>query len=116
MTNKLIPVPADAMNLQPAPVRGTIVKSRWAHNLLTFLAVFGPGLIVMVADNDAGAVSTYTQAGAQYGTSLLWLVLLLLPVTYFIQEMVVRLGIATGKGQPARTYRGFGRGGGSFSL
>ena len=65
MTNELIPVPADAM-LQP-PVRGTVVKSRWARNLLTFLAVFGPGLIVMVADNDpAGAVSTYTQAGAQY--------------------------------------------------
>jgi Natural resistance-associated macrophage protein len=63
--------------------------------------VFGPGLIVMEADNDAGAVSTYVQAGAQYGTHLLWLMLLLLPITYFIQEMVVRLGIATGKGHAA---------------
>src|SRR5579863_7917464 len=116
MTNKLITVPADAINLQPAPVRGTVVKSRWAHNLLTFLAVFGPGLIVMVADNDAGAVSTYTQAGAQYGTSLLWMVLLLLPVTYFIQEMVVRLGVVTGKGHAAMIYQRFGKWWGRFSL
>ena len=114
MTQRMIPVPAEAVALQP--VRGTVVKSRWAHNLLTFLAVFGPGLIVMVADNDAGAVSTYTQAGAQYGTSLLWLVLLLLPVTYFIQEMVVRLGIATGKGHAAMIYQRFGKWWGVFSL
>jgi Mn2+/Fe2+ NRAMP family transporter len=107
----------DTINLETLPpVRGTVVKSRWAHSLLTFLAVFGPGLIVMVADNDAGAVSTYTQAGAQYGTSLLWLVLLLLPVTYFIQEMVVRLGIATGKGHAAMIYQRFGPWWGVFSL
>jgi Mn2+/Fe2+ NRAMP family transporter len=60
--------------------------------------VFGPGPIVMEADNYAGAVSTYVQAGAQYGTHLLWLPVLLLPITYFIQEMAVRLGIATGQG------------------
>jgi Mn2+/Fe2+ NRAMP family transporter len=112
MTNELIPVPAAGVE----PVRGTVVKSRWAHSLLTFLAVFGPGLIVMVADNDAGAVSTYTQAGAQYGTSLLWVVVALLPVTYFIQEMVVRLGIATGKGHAAMIYQRFGKWWGVFSL
>ena len=50
----------------------------------------------MEADNDAGAVSTYVQAGAQYSTRLLWIMFLLLPITYFVQEMVVRLGIATG--------------------
>jgi Mn2+/Fe2+ NRAMP family transporter len=70
----------------------------------------------MVADNDAGAVSTYSQAGAQYGTHLLWLVLLLLPVTYFVQEMVVRLGIATGKGHAAMIYQRFGKWWGLFSL
>jgi Mn2+/Fe2+ NRAMP family transporter len=112
MTNELISVPAAGVE----PVRGTVVKSRWAHSLLTFLAVFGPGLIVMVADNDAGAVSTYTQAGAQYGTSLLWVVVALLPVTYFIQEMVVRLGIATGKGHAAMIYQRFGKWWGVFSL
>jgi len=78
--------------------------------------LFGPGLIVMEADNDAGAVSTYVQAGAQYGTRLLWILLLLLPVTYFIQEMVVRLGIATGKGHAAMIYQRFGRWWGMFSL
>jgi Mn2+/Fe2+ NRAMP family transporter len=78
--------------------------------------VLGPGLIVMVADNDAGAVSTYTQAGAVYGPRLLWLLLLLLPVTYFCQEMVVRLGIATGKGHAAMIYKRFGRWWGGFSL
>jgi Mn2+/Fe2+ NRAMP family transporter len=86
------------------------------HRLLHFLVVAGPGLIVMVADNDAGAVSTYTQAGAQYGTSLLWVLLLLLPVTYFVQEMVARLGIATGQGHAAMIYQRFGRWWGRFSL
>src|ERR1700757_3169376 len=98
------------------PTAGVVVRSAWQRRLLTFLMVFGPGLIVMVADNDAGAVSTYSQAGAQYGTHLLWLVLLLLPVTYFIQEMVVRLGIATGKGHAAMIYQRFGRWWGLFSL
>src|SRR5579863_3665951 len=79
----------------PQPIR---VSNPWVARALTFLMVFGPGLIVMEADNDAGAVSTYVQAGAQYGTHLLWLLLLLLPICYFVQEMVVRLGIATGEG------------------
>jgi Mn2+/Fe2+ NRAMP family transporter len=78
--------------------------------------VFGPGLIVMEADNDAGAVSTYIQAGAQYGTHLLWLLVLLLPITYFIHEMVVRLGIATGQGHAAMIYSRFGKWWGLFSL
>ncbi len=118
MTNRAILLPADEVGEQATPVavRGTVVRTKWAHSLLTFLAVFGPGLIVMVADNDAGAVSTYTQTGAQYGTRLLWLILLLLPVTYFIQEMVVRLGIATGQGHAAMIYQRFGKWWGLFSL
>jgi NRAMP (natural resistance-associated macrophage protein)-like metal ion transporter len=116
MTNKFVIEPASGLETEVLPVRGRVVKSRWARNLLTFLMVFGPGLIVMVADNDAGAVSTYSQAGAQYGTYLLWIVLLLLPATYFIQEMVVRLGIATGKGHAAMIYQRFGKWWGLFSL
>ncbi len=99
-----------------APTRGVIVRNRRARGLLTFLMVCGPGLIVMEADNDAGAVSTYIQAGAQYGTHLLWLLVLLLPITYFIQEMVVRLGIATGQGHAAMIYARFGKWWGLFSL
>ena len=81
MSNKFVMDPAAGLEMEVVPVRGRVVKSKWARNLLTFLMVVGPGLIVMVADNDAGAVSTYSQAGAQYGTHLLWIVLLLLPVT-----------------------------------
>jgi len=116
MNNKTLNMPASGFDTEIVPVRGRVVKSKWTRDLLTFLMVFGPGLIVMVADNDAGAVSTYSQAGAQYGTHLLWVVLLLLPVTYFIQEMVVRLGIATGKGHAAMIYQRFGKWWGIFSL
>src|SRR6516225_11775516 len=108
------PVRNDAATLVAAkPIR---VSNRWAAHALTFLMVFGPGLIVMEADNDAGAVSTYVQAGAQYGTHLLWLLLLLLPICYFVQEMVVRLGIAKGQGHAAMIYRRFGKWWGRFSL
>ncbi|WP_078060428.1 Nramp family divalent metal transporter [Desulfotomaculum copahuensis] len=96
--------------------RSRVVRNPVWRNILHFLMVFGPGLIVMEADNDAGAVSTYTQAGAQYGLHLLWVLLLLLPVTYFCQEMVARLGIATGKGHAAMIYQRFGKWWGHFSL
>ena len=67
-----------------APRRG------WWARLRTPLAILGPGLIVMVGDNDAGAFGTYTQAGQDYGTTLLWTLLLLIPVLYVNQEMVLR--------------------------
>src|SRR5580700_10367391 len=95
---------------------GRRVSAPWKAKLLTHLMVLGPGLIVMEADNDAGAVSTYTQAGAQYGLHLLWVLLVLLPVCYFIQEMVARLGVATGKGHAAMIYERFGKWWGRFSL
>jgi hypothetical protein len=97
-------------------LHGTRVRSSYLARLLTYLMVMGPGLIVMEADNDAGAVATYAQAGGQYGLHLLWVLLILLPVTYFVQEMVVRLGIATGKGHAAMIYQRFGSWWGLFSL
>lgn len=96
--------------------RGVEVRRPWLRHLLGFLMAAGPGLIVMEADNDAGAVSTYMQAGGQYGLHLLWLLLVLLPICYFIQEMVARLGIATGKGHAAMIYERFGKWWGRFSL
>jgi len=99
-----------------APPQAMVVRSRWARRIITFLMVMGPGLIVMVADNDAGAVSAYTEAGYRYGPKLLWLLLLLLPCTYFVQEMVARLGIATGQGHAAMIYKRFGKWWGVFSL
>jgi Mn2+/Fe2+ NRAMP family transporter len=104
------------METPPTKRSPIVVRRRWQQQLLTFLMVAGPGLIVMEADNDAGAVSTYIQAGAQYGNHLLWILLLLLPITYFVQEMVTRLGIATGKGHAAMIYSRFGKWWGRFSL
>src|SRR5579872_4484173 len=67
-------------------------RRSWRGRLLVLLAVIGPGLIVMVGDNDAGGVATYAQAGQNYGLSLLWTLPLLIPVLIVNQEMVVRLG------------------------
>src|SRR4029077_1107436 len=82
----------------------------------TLLAIVGPGLIVMCGDNDAGAFSTYGQAGQNYGTHLLWVLLLLIPVLYVNQEMVVRLGAVTGVGHGRLILERFGRFWGAFSV
>jgi len=84
--------------------------------LLTLLAVIGPGLIVMVGDNDAGGVSTYSQAGQNYGYTLLWVLPLLIPVLVVIQEMVVRLGAVTGVGHGRLIRERFGRYWGNLSI
>jgi len=84
--------------------------------LRTLLAIVGPGLIVMVGDNDAGAFSTYGQAGQNYGTRLLWTLLLLVPVLYVNQEMVLRLGAVTGVGHARLILERFGRFWGAFSV
>jgi Mn2+/Fe2+ NRAMP family transporter len=96
---------------------GDIGERRSAkRRLLTLLAIMGPGLIVMVGDNDAGGVATYAQAGQNYGTSLLWVLLLLVPVLIVNQEMVVRLGAVTGVGHARLINERFGRGWGWFSV
>jgi Mn2+/Fe2+ NRAMP family transporter len=84
--------------------------------LKTLLAIVGPGLIVMVGDNDAGAFSVYGQAGQNYGTRLLWTFLLLIPVLYVNQEMVLRLGAVTGVGYAKLILERFGRFWGTFSV
>ncbi len=76
----------------------TDARRSWRARILTLLAIMGPGLIVMVGDNDAGGVSTYAQAGQNYGLTLLWTLPLLIPVLIVNQEMVVRLGAVTGVG------------------
>ena len=70
----------------------------------------------MVGDNDAGGVATYSQAGQNYGTSLLWVLLLLIPVLIVNQEMVVRLGAVTGVGHARLINERFGRFWGWFSV
>jgi Mn2+/Fe2+ NRAMP family transporter len=91
-------------------------RNGWRARLMTLLAILGPGLIVMVGDNDAGAFGTYTQAGQDYGTTLLWTLLLLVPVLYLNQEMVLRLGAVTGVGHARLILERFGRFWGAFSV
>jgi Mn2+/Fe2+ NRAMP family transporter len=86
------------------------------RKVLTLLAIVGPGLIVMVGDNDAGAFSTYSQAGQNYGTRLTWTLALLIPVLYVSQEMVLRLGAVTGVGHARLILERFGRFWGAFSV
>ncbi len=86
------------------------------QRLSTLLAIIGPGLIVMVGDNDAGAFGTYAQAGQNYGTSLLWTLLLLIPVLFVNQEMVLRLGSVTGVGHARLIFERFGKFWGAFSV
>jgi NRAMP (natural resistance-associated macrophage protein)-like metal ion transporter len=88
----------------------------WKHRLATLMAIIGPGLIVMVGDNDAGAFATYTQAGQNYGNGLLWTLILLIPVLYINQEMVLRLGAVTGVGHARLILERFGKFWGAFSV
>ncbi|MDN0075006.1 Nramp family divalent metal transporter [Crenobacter sp. SG2303] len=91
------------------------LRQGWKQRFKTLLAILGPGLIVMVGDNDAGAFSTYAQAGQNYGTSLLWTLCLLIPVLYVNQEMVLRLGAVTGVGHARLILERFGKFWGAFS-
>ena len=91
-------------------------RASLSAKLKTLLAIVGPGLIVMVGDNDAGAFQTYGQAGQNYGTHLLWTLLLLVPVLYVNQEMVLRLGAVTGVGHARLILERFGKFWGAFSV
>ncbi|MDP9107551.1 MAG: divalent metal cation transporter, partial [Pseudomonadota bacterium] len=97
-------------------VNDTGSRIGWLARLKTLLAIVGPGLIVMVGDNDAGAFGTYTQAGQNYGTTLLWTLMLLIPVLYVNQEMVLRLGVVSGVGHARLILERFGRFWGAFSV
>ena len=94
----------------------TAARRGLSAKVKTLLAIVGPGLIVMCGDNDAGAFSTYGQTGQNYGTHLLWVLPLLIPVLYVNQEMVVRLGAVTGVGHGRLIIERFGRFWGAFSI
>ncbi len=91
-------------------------RRSWRQRLLALAVIVGPGLIVMVGDNDAGGVATYAQAGQNYRTSLLWVLVLLIPVLVVNQEMVVRLGAVTGVGHGRLIFERFGKFWGAFSV
>jgi NRAMP (natural resistance-associated macrophage protein)-like metal ion transporter len=84
--------------------------------LQIYLLLAGPGIIVMVADNDAGGITTYSVTGATYGYNLIWFLILLGPIAYFVQEMTVRLGAVTKRGHAEAIFDAFGSFWGWFSL
>jgi len=81
-----------------------------------FLWVLGPGLMVMLADTDAGSVVTAAQSGASWGYRLLFLQVLLVPVLYVVMELTVRIGVTTGKGHAALIREQFGGGWAAVSV
>lgn len=83
--------------------------TRAGLRLRRFVAVFGPGLVVMLADTDVGSVITAGQSGVQWGYRLLALQLLLVPILYMVQELTVRLAIFTGRGHGELIRDTFGR-------
>jgi len=72
--------------------------NRMRRQIMIFLSVMGPGFIVMVADNDARRHLHLRRHRFEYGFSILWVFLILLPMAYFVQEMTVRLGAVTKRG------------------
>ena len=91
------------------PVRERAPRRSRRARLAAFAVVCGPGLVAMMADNDAGSVATYAQAGQDHGTRLLWMLLLLLPVLLVNQEMAARLGAVSGVGHARLILERFGR-------
>jgi len=89
---------------------------RLKRRSIIFLAVLGPGVITMVADNDAGGISTYAVTGSKYGFNLLWVFIILVPMVYYVQEMTVRLGAVTKRGHAEAVFNGFGPVWGWFSI
>ncbi len=83
---------------------------------MILLAVLGPGVITMIADNDAGGISTYAVTGSKYGFNLLWVFFILIPMAYYVQEMTVRLGAVTKRGHAEAIFDGFGPFWGWFSI
>ncbi|HTY36237.1 MAG TPA: Nramp family divalent metal transporter [Bacteroidota bacterium] len=78
------------------------------RNLLIFMSVIGPGIITGSVDNDAGGITTYSVAGAQYGYKLLWTLLPSFIALLTVQEMNARMGIVTGKGLADLIRENFG--------
>src|SRR5450759_4081376 len=75
---------------------------------LLLLALIGPGIITSAADNDAGGIITYTQAGAKYCYDLLWVIVLITFALAMIQEMCARMGVVTQKGLAELIRENFG--------
>jgi len=94
-------------NVQPSEV--TSRSGRPYVSWRRFGAVAGPGIVVMLADTDAGSVITAAQSGAEWGYRLLLLQLVLVPILFMVQELTVRLGVVSRKGHAEMIRDHFGR-------
>jgi Mn2+/Fe2+ NRAMP family transporter len=88
----------------------------WRRRLRLLLIILGPGLIAMGGGNDAGGVQVYLQMGQDYGMRLLWCFVLLFPILFICQEMVLRLGAVSGVGHGRLIFARFGKFWGSFAV
>jgi Mn2+/Fe2+ NRAMP family transporter len=95
---------------------GLIARLRRFRRIFILLAVIGPGLITSNADNDAGGIATYSQAGAQFGYKMLWLLLLITISLVVTNEMGARMGVITGKGLADLIRERFGVRGTTFAM
>ncbi|HEU5441822.1 MAG TPA: Nramp family divalent metal transporter [Ktedonobacterales bacterium] len=100
---------------RPARRLRQLRKSRLAK-VLAVLGIFGPGLITANAGNDAGAVATWSQVGAQYGYQLLWVLVIITVALSVVQEMCARMGAATGQGLSDLIRERFGVRGATFAM
>ena len=98
-----------SLTTNSAPTVERANRFRWRKRL-SFLAVFGPGLVVMLADSDVGSIITAGQSGVQWGYKLLLAQVILMPVLYIVQELTVRLGVFTGRGHGELIREAFGPG------
>jgi NRAMP (natural resistance-associated macrophage protein)-like metal ion transporter len=96
--------------------RAYLGGSRVVKFLRLLALIAGPGILVMVADNDAGGITTYSATGAKFGYGLIWFLVLLGPIAYVVQEMTVRLGAVTKRGFSEAIFDAFGSFWGWFSL
>ncbi len=95
------------MSTQSLPAGRTARPNVW-RSVIMFLSIVGPGIITANADNDVGGVLTYSQAGAQFGYSLLWLLVPITIALVVVQEMCARMGAVTGKGLADLIRENFG--------
>ena len=112
MTNDAFPATLSPPSSPPLAAFPVSSAFRWQQ----LLAVAGPGLVVMLADTDAGSVITAAQSGARWGYKLLLLQAILIPILLIVQELTVRLGVVTGRGHGELIRERFGHGWAWFSV
>src|SRR5437588_3137715 len=97
-------------------IGAALARLRRFRRLFILLAVIGPGLITTNAGNDAGAIATYSQAGAEFGYQMLWILALITVSLAVVNEMGARMAVVTGKGLADLIREAFGGRGDTFAM